>query len=1650
MPRKGAVIVAATVLGAFAVGVLLGRFMGQDAVSPADPNSQEFVAGAPREEGTAPRWSFQRLRAARADRPEGEAVEGFAYRRLVLDTGGDMPKACFQFTHDLDASGETNYADFVRITPDAGAALNVEGASLCVSGLAFDQDYQARLRAGLPSAGGDKLARAEEAVIAFGDKPAYVGFAGNGVILPRLEADGVGVETVNVEKINIAVYRVSDRALARKEIVAGDASGEDNYLYVWEREDGQDVGVKVFDGAIETPGARNETATTVFALGAALDELKPGAYFIRLKDVSPGADEYRAAQAWRWILFTDMALTTYTGADGVDVFVRSIATARPMAGVRLSMIAANNDVLGTAATNSDGRARFDGPVVNGEYPLTPRMIMAYGPQDDFAAIDLERAPLDLSDRNVAGRSAPARLDGFVYLDRGIYRPGETTHISGLIRDSAGRAISNRPLTVVIRRPNYTEADKRRIEDLQIGGFSFAYDVPESAPRGVWRVEVAADGQDGIIGSASFSVEDFVPQRLAVTIKTDETTPIRPGEERVIAVESRFLYGAPASALPVEAEARLRLDPDPFPDFSRFRFGPADGQFEERFLRLANTTTDAEGHASVALNIADAPKDYGTPMRADLVVGVVEPGGRIVRESARIPVRPDDVYVGLRLAGDKESFAIGDAVEIEGVLLDWNGAVAEGEMEWRLVEEDYWFDWYREDGEWRWRRSYRDVLVAEGRSQAGEAFAKMVSQRLDPGTYRLTANQTGGKARSDIRFYVGWRSYAAGADTPDEAAITLQSEQVAPGARARLSLNPPYEGEALIAVATDRVHLVQRMSVGANGREIIIDTDPNWGAGFYVLATIATPRDPGSRPTPRRALGLAYVPFDMSARKLEVAINDPDVFRPRQRLDLPIDVKGASPGESVMMTVAAVDEGILRLTKFASPDPVEHYYGKKALGVQIRDDYGRMLDANLGAPARFGGDQIGGEGLTVVPTKSVALFTGPLTVGADGKVSAPIEVPDFNGELRLMAVAWSQDRIGSDAEPMTVRDPAPAELSLPRFVAPDDQATATLLIDNVDGEAGDYSVSLTGEGPIGLAETRVFTLARGQKETATFAFETGEVGIGAVHLSVEGPGGFQVSRSYPIQSRTPYFPVTEVRTAALDPGETFSLTSAVIEPFVPGSAEVSMSFSRLRGVEPGPLLDSLYRYPYGCTEQLTSSAFPLLFVDVLGGEAGRGPERAVRPRVQKAVNTLLNRQDASGAFGLWRMGDGFANAWLGPYVVDFLYRAKAEGYGVPDEALARAYDSLADIARVDRWYPASYQTTADESETSNDKTEYLRRRAGAYALYVLARAGRASLSDLRYFHDALLDETPSPLARAHIGAGLAMLGDRARANSAFQKAGAAVGWINTGDYYQSELRDAAGVLALAVEAGETDKIESLTDAFLQRMKDPGAMHTQEKAYVLLASQALLRAAGPMALSVDGETRTDLPPAPSFAVSDADMENGVSFGNEGEGPIYRSLTVSGAPLTAPAPVNQGFELAKRIASRDGRPADLSAVRQNDRLVVVITGRAQDERLHPAIIADLLPAGFEIETILRPEDGGGPDHSGPYQWIGEIDYARIAEARDDRFVAAVDVRGDDRFVLAYVVRAVTPGSFVAPGAVLEDMYRPDVFARTGVGRVAIAGAQ
>ncbi|HMP63049.1 MAG TPA: alpha-2-macroglobulin family protein, partial [Phenylobacterium sp.] len=537
----------------------------------------------------------------------------------------------------------------------------------------------------------------------------------------------------------------------------------------------------------------------------------------------------------------------------------------------------------------------------------------------------------------------------------------------------------------------------------------------------------------------------------------------------------------------------------------------------------------------------------------------------------------------------------------------------------------------------------------------------------------------------------------------------------------------------------------------------------------------------------------------------------------------------------------------------------------------RDDYGRLLDPNLGAPANvnFGGDEIGGEGLTVTPIRTVALWSGVVETGRDGRATITLPAPDFNGELRLMAVAWTDDAVGSASQPLVVRDPVVAELALPRFLAPGDTAFATLELHNIEGRVGQYVAELTAKGGLLAPFRKAFELVLGQRLAERVPLEAPRAaGIGEVGLKVSGPG-FSREQTYPLQTRLGWGPVTRTPVALQPPGTAFTPGPDLLAGLAAGDATLQVSYSPFRGFDPGPIAVSLLRYPYGCTEQLVSAAYPLLYAAQVTDDPRA---RRSNAGLNQAVPRLLDRQTLDGAFGMWRVGDGEADPWLGAYVTDFLTRAREKGFAVPEQAMRLALTNL-----------------QNKLSWNEDMNEY--GQAIAYSLYVLARNRMASAADLRYYADVKLEEFSTPLARAPIGAALSLYNAGGRSGKAY---GSALRLANSVDYggigtydYGSRLRDGAAMLALAAEARpEPVGIPQMMELVTRELASRKHTSTQEQAWMLLAARAAQEMNAQLDLTLNGTPRRG---ALSLTMSgDAVTAQGLTVGNPGGEGLIASVT------------------------------------------------------------------------------------------------------------------------------------------------------------------
>ncbi|CAK0754046.1 alpha-2-macroglobulin [Azospirillaceae bacterium] len=1624
---------------------------------------------------------------------------GLTFRGFKVQEDNDPPRICLEFSGKLQVAngGEAGqsgaaprptvrYEDYVRLDPPVPTlAAEPHDDTLCLSGVANGASYQVAIRQGFPSADPQLSVRRDETLrVRVGDRSPSVAFRGQSFILPRGNSDGLPVTTVNVDVVAVKVFRINDRNLVPSRHRDNKPMTE---LGSYEIDNIADRdGELIWQGKMDIKGERNRPVTTGLPIRSVLGDSKPGLYVVtaELVDVNERHVPYR--KATQWVMVSDLGLTVMRGADGVNVFVRSFGSAKPLAGVSVVLVARNNNELARVVTDAEGKASFSPGLARGAGGQTPEIITAYGNDGDFATLDLTAAAFDLSDRGVGGRQTPGPLDVYLYSDRGVYRPGETVALTALLRDPKISAVDSTPLTLKVYRPGGAEYRSSLLQPGPAGGFVASVSLTRSAPMGAWSAQIFSDPKAAPIGRLTFQVEDFIPEKLAVDMTPGAET-LAPGQPFEILVKARFLYGPSAAGLGGKAEASLQPDPDPYPAHRGFSFGLAQENVTPRIESLEFSNTDAMGESRLSVTLPPLP-DTTRPLRAEVRVAVSEPGGRPTRKSITVPVRAQPYAVGIRPKFEGARLEEGQEPAFELIAVDPEGRrIDKANLSYALYAEHHDFQWFLEEGRYNYRLTLRDESLRGGvmSLSAQGVPATQTFGALPYGRYRLEVFDKTTRVATSFRFSSGWEVAPQVGDTPDQVEVVADKAAYVVGEKAKIRISPPFAGEVLLTVATDKVLMSRALSVPAKGATVEIPVSSDWGPGAYVTATVYRPPVRGKDRLPVRAIGLTWVAVDAAARTLSLAIEAPEVVRPRQTIEVPIrvSVAGGAPAKDAYVTLAAVDEGILQLTNFVSPDPGKHYFGKRALGLDIRDDYGRLIDTIDGSTGvlRQGGDAGGGKGLPTVPVVILSLFQGPVKVDADGSARIRLTLPDFTGQARLMAVAWDRERVGSGVGSMTIRDPLVADVTLPRFLAPGDDSRVAISLHNVEGEAGTWSVVVNAKGAVAVPfgqDRYSVALERNARQMLVVPLQGASVGLGSVTVVVNGPG-VQVSHQFGIAVRSGRPVETTFITRQIEPGLTVDVGASALAGYVPGSAGLTVSWSSAPPFDVGGLVKALDRYPYGCLEQITSRALPLLALNDV--EQALGVERSLveaesntlEARVDKAIAQILDKQRYDGAFSVWS-ARGEEHLWLSAYAMEFLVRARAKGRAVPEAP-----------------YIAGLTALRRHAIDGGDTPPYLASRS--YALHVLALAGVLTPGPARYFSDAFLDHLPSPLSKGQLAAALARLGDRERAQTAANAALAQLARDPWYEDYGSTVRDAA---ALITTLGEVDLLSNVSLPNVNSVPNVGApvgatnvptegsaggwpvnkppkpvlagpggaglaalvdrlpaneisvaqTSTQEQAWLTLAASTLMKGAAPVALSVAGRPTVLRGEAIHLTPSSVELAQGLRMSNAGAKPVWESVAVYGAPSQPVVAAREGFKIKRGFFQRDGAPLNLDLVRQNDVFVITIEGEANTKLYHQALISHLLPAGWEIEN--RALGAGGVQE---LAWLTELTDTVMAEARDDRYVAAVNLSQDSaKFKLAFIVRAVTPGSYELPGAQVEDMYKPRFFARQAMGRITVLPAE
>jgi hypothetical protein len=1563
---------------------------------------------------------------------------GFRITDYKVDNDSASPRACFQFSDPL--ARKTDFAPYVAVSGASTGAISAEDQQLCVEGLKHGERYAIVLREGLPSSVGEQLLKSADYEIYVRDRSPQVHFSGKSYVLPRAGQQGAPLVTVNTAKVAIDVYRIGDRNLLA-------AALRDDFLKeipsYRSNEIADSDGKKVWSGSMDVASELNKEVVTDFPVLDAVGKLEPGVYVVTARpwtgapsDATEAADQddSGANLATQWLVVSDLGLSTLSGDDGLHALVRSLATAGPIAGVEVKLVARNNEVLATKTTDASGRVDFDPGLTRGTGGSSPSLIVATTADGDYNFLSLLQNAFDLTDRGVSGRDPPKALDAFLFTERGVYRSGETVFVTALLRDAKGVAISGLPLTLVALRPDGVEYKRVTVNDQGGGGRAYPLALLPGAAAGAWRIEAYADPKGAIIGEADFLLEDYVPERLDVQLKPAQAI-LSQGQPAEIAVDARFLYGAPAAGLDVTGEITLQaVDGAALAGFPGYAAGLGDDEFAAVTNQIdAKIQTDEKGHADVSIDLPEGAA--ARPLEAKIVLRVAEAGGRAVERTVTLPIRAKSTLIGVKKDFD-EGLGQGDVALFEAIAVAPDGTrVARKGVEWSLYKLDNDYQWYNADGHWTYEPVKSSRRLAEGTVDIPADATGRISANVSWGRHRLDIKSPDGDQTS-ITFDVGW-SGTASADTPDNAVVTLDKTSYAAGEEAKLRIASPFAGKATVLVVGDKVDQFIDVDLKDGDTIVPFKVEADWGPGAYAVSLTHRPLDAAAKRMPGRALGLAWFGIDPAARKLDISINAPEKTRPREKLDLPIKISGLAAGEEAYVTVAAVDIGILNLTQYKTPDPTVFFFGQRKLAIDIRDIYGLLIDGMEGMQGaiRSGGD--GGASLEGnLPTQEpVALFSGVVRVDADGAANVSFDMPAFNGSVRVMAAAWSKTKVGSAEANVIVRDPVVATGTLPRFLALGDRSQIHIDLDNVEGPAGDYRLDLDIHGPITApADALAKTVRLNAHQRAALDIPLTAVGIGtaSVDLDLVGPN-LEAKQHFvlAIESGAPDLYRRTIRMTP--PGASLTISSDLLADFVPGSGSVSVALSPFGALDAPAVLQALDRYPYGCSEQLVSRAMPLLYYNRLASIENLGLDPDIDGRIKDTIARLMSRQDSTGAFGLWEAGNE-DDLWLDAFVTDFLTRARERDFAVPQQGFNQALERLRN-------------EVVNAADPGADSGQPL-----AYAFYVLARNGRPVIGDLRYLADTKLDVFKTPLASAQIAASLAMLGDRTRAGKVFSTSLQALRDERDDGYsrpdYGSRLRDGAGALALLAEANLTsgeiadDAIFQVSTVVEQARSERTYTSTQENNWIVLAAEALADRTPAHQFTVDGKSVTGAVYRKwsGFAL---DAKPSVIV-NASQSPAQAVITTSGVPLTPEPAASAGYEVERSFYKLDGTKVDPSRVTQSDRFVVVLKVTEAAAKYARLLVVDRLPAGLEIDNPALV-DGGDVD---AFSWLKKDADPVHLEYRDDRFVAALDRNSGQSafFNLAYVVRAVAPGKYVYPPATVEDMYRPERFGRTAFGGIEV----
>lgn len=1354
-------------------------------------------------------------------------------------------------------------------------------------------------------------------------------------------------------------------------------------------------------------------------------------YDHRRREDPCSASYYRGKSAvvQRNILASDIGLIAKKGNSGeLVVAVSDLRTAAPLGGVKLQVLDLQRRVIAELVTDGEGLVTLPKPQ---HKPFL--LVAAKGQQRGYLKLD-DGSALNVSEFDVTGEAVNKGLKGFLYGERGVWRPGDSLYLTFVLQDVLGRLPKDHPVVLELTDPQ-GRLDQRHVRTSGIDGtYAFRCATEATAPTGLWNARV-------VVGGTSFDrsirIETVKPNRLKIGLDLGGDRLTNDGGPHTVRLSANWLHGAPAKGLKARVTVSFSRGTPEFKGYETYLFNDLQNAVPGDEQVIFDGALDREGRTTFPFEV-NLSRNAPAMVRANIVTRVFEPGGDASMDRTDVPYLPYISYAGLLPApptGQWGTYLTDTTYRFRVVSLDGKGAPLAGHSlraQVVKVNRNWWWDGDLEEGTSYMSAPSTQVLIDQPvtADAKGNATFDFRINRPDWGRFvvRVMDEASGHVCASWV--YVDWPGYEGRSrrDGGKEAAVlafNTDKEKYEVGDACTLVIPTSGTGRALVSIESGS-RVLETKWVAATGKEtrftfpITAEMVPN----VYAHVTLVQPHAQTANDLPIRLYGVVPVFVEDRTTHLRPEI----VMGNEIRTDQPfqVEVKERN-GAGMTYTLAIVDEGLLDLTRFRTPDPWKHFHAREALGVRTWDLYDQVIGAfgrQLQRVLAMGGSDEGGPANAnkAERFKPVVRFVGPFKLAPGARGKHTFTISNYVGSVRVMVVANADmHAYGSTDKTVPVRKPLMLLATLPRVVGPGETVDLPVNVFAMDRKVKDVTLRLEANDlftPLtGTTQQLRFTAPGDQ--VATFKVKVKEtVGVGRVKLVAEGAGE-RATEAIEIQVRQPNTPQSAAEQAVIEAGATWSAPPLPLG--IDGTNSAYLELSAVPPVDLGRRLQYLIGYPHGCLEQTTSKAFPQLYIaDVM--DVGDRAAQMMRGNVEAALNKLRQFQRSNGAFSYWP-GEDDVEDWCSIYAGHFLIEAERKGFALPIGMRARWLDDQRRAAR--EWTGDTYSAWSREAGETTQ----------AYRLYVMALANAADLGAMNR-----LRTTPGLTfqARWTLAAAYATANRKDVARELVQGLDrAAPAYTEMAYTYGSDLRDDAIIAEALLRMDDKANGALVIKRIAERLSDKGWYSTQSTAWGLLAVARLVDAdpGGGMSFrqTIAGKA-TDRFSKKSMVRVELPVPDGqrnVTVQNTGKNLLYARLVRTGTPLAGEErPASNGLGIAVEYRTMDGKPIDPGTLEQGTDLMAVVTLRHNGVHGHYQNLAltQVFPSGWEIRNSrLEGTDESVRNSAYDFQDI-----------RDDRVLTYFGLEAGEQATFRVLLNAAYVGRFYLPPTSCEAMYDHGVYAR------------